>query len=82
MNDIFYLMVAFAIIFLLRSMVSKPNQAVTNIPTQKPCPPHKWRSIEVKDPEGNTSYWYLTCDKCGPLNKQQVPETWEDKDET
>ena len=40
----------------------------------KTCPPHKWRHEEVKDPEGNTVYWYMVCDVCGPLNKQQVPE--------
>jgi hypothetical protein len=31
-----------------------------------PCPPHKWNSVEVKDPEGKTVMWKLICERCGP----------------
>ena len=31
------------------------------------CPPHKWRYEEIKDDKGDTKYWYLKCDVCGPL---------------
>lgn len=35
------------------------------------CPPHKWKSVAVKDESGNVVMHKLLCEKCGPPQHEQ-----------
>lgn len=69
--------VLLVILFLLMGrFVAEANKS-TQIPTVinvPACPPHKWRHVEIKDQDGNTVRWSMTCDVCGPLRPLDAPK--------
>ena len=53
---------------------AKQNQEAFVREFKKVCTPHKWRYDEIKNHEGVTQTWKMTCEHCGPLRPLDVPQ--------
>jgi hypothetical protein len=52
-------------VWVLFSLIGPPKDPRIKA---NPCPPHKWKGVEIKDGDGNT-ITKLICEKCGPLQR-------------